>query len=83
MIQTSALCVCVCVCVQPENVMCVKKKSRDVKLIDFGLSAKLDPDQIVKVSTATAEFAAPEVADHEPVGFYTDMWAVGVLAYIL
>jgi len=63
--------------------MCVKKKSRDVKLIDFGLSAKLDPDQIVKVSTATAEFAAPEIADHEPVGFYTDMWAVGVLAYIL
>jgi len=72
-----------CVVVQPENVMCVKKKSRDVKLIDFGLSAKLDPDQIVKVSTATAEFAAPEIADHEPVGFYTDMWAVGVLAYIL
>ena len=63
--------------------MCVKKKSRDVKLIDFGLSAKLDPDQVVKVSTATAEFAAPEIADHEPVGFYTDMWAVGVLSYIL
>ena len=74
---------CVCVCVKPENVMCVKKKSPDVKLIDFGLSAKLDPDQVVKVSTATAEFAAPEIADHEPVGFYTDMWAVGVLAYIL
>jgi serine/threonine protein kinase len=69
--------------IKPENVMCVTKKSRDVKLIDFGLSAKLDPEQIVKVSTATAEFAAPEVADHEPVGFYTDMWAVGVLGYIL
>jgi serine/threonine protein kinase len=69
--------------VKPENIMCTTKKSRDVKLIDFGLSAKLDPEQVVKVSTATADFASPEVADHEPVGFYTDMWAVGVLSYIL
>lgn len=54
-----------------------------MKLIDFGLSTKLDPDQVVKVSTATADFAAPEIADHEQVGFYTDMWAVGVLSYVL
>lgn len=63
--------------------MCTTSNSRDVKLIDFGLSAKLDPEQIVKVSTATAEFASPEIAEHEPVGFYTDMWAVGVLSYVL
>jgi len=68
---------------QPENILCVNKKSRDVKLIDFGLSTKLDPEQAVKVSTATADFAAPEIADHEQVGFYTDMWAVGVLSYVL
>ena len=58
-------------------------KSSNVKLIDFGLSAKLDPDQVVKVSTATAEFCAPEVANHEPVGFYSDMWSIGVLTYVL
>lgn len=63
--------------------MCETKKSTSVKLIDFGLAAKLDPENIVKVTTATAEFAAPEVVDHDAVGFYTDMWAVGVLAYIL
>ena len=63
--------------------MCETKKSTDVKLIDFGLSAKLNPESIVKVTTATAEFAAPEVVDHEAVGFYTDMWAVGVLSYVL
>lgn len=68
---------------QPENVMCETKKSNNVKLIDFGLATKLNPDEIVKVTTATAEFAAPEIVDHEPVGFYTDMWAVGVLAYVL
>ena len=36
-----------------------------------------------KVTTATAEFAAPEVVAHDNVGFYTDMWAVGVLSYVL
>ena len=68
---------------QPENVMCETKKSNKVKMIDFGLASKLDPEQVVKVSTATAEFASPEVVENEPVGFYTDMWSVGVLAYIL
>ena len=68
---------------QPENVLCETNKSSNVKLIDFGLAAKLDPEYPVKVTTATAEFAAPEVVDHDSVGFYTDMWAVGVLAYVL
>jgi serine/threonine protein kinase len=52
-------------------------------MIDFGLATKLNPDEIVKVTTATAEFAAPEIVEMEPVGYYTDIWAIGVLAYVL
>ncbi|RUS77264.1 hypothetical protein EGW08_014978 [Elysia chlorotica] len=63
--------------------MCETKKASSVKIIDFGLATKLNPDEIVKVTTATAEFAAPEIVDREPVGFYTDMWAIGVLGYVL
>jgi serine/threonine protein kinase len=69
--------------IKPENILCDTKKSTNVKLIDFGLASKLDPENIVKVTTATAEFAAPEIVDHDAVGFYSDMWAVGVLSYIL
>ena len=54
-----------------------------MKIIDFGLATKLNPNVPVKVSTATAEFAAPEIANRESVGYYTDMWACGVLAYVL
>lgn len=68
---------------QPENIICETSKSTNIKLIDFGLATKLNPAEIAKVTTATAEFAAPEIAEIEPVGFYTDMWAVGVLAYVL
>ncbi|KAM7537943.1 hypothetical protein Aperf_G00000079361 [Anoplocephala perfoliata] len=69
--------------IKPENIMCENSRSTDIKLVDFGLSTKLNPQDEVRVSTATPEFAAPEIADHNPVGFYTDMWSVGVLAYIL
>ena len=68
---------------QPENIICETKKSTSIKLIDFGLACKLDPTVPVRVSRATAEFAAPEIANNSPVGFYTDMWSVGVLAYVL
>ncbi|CAG2056286.1 unnamed protein product, partial [Timema podura] len=69
--------------IKPENIMCQTRSSTNVKLIDFGLATKLDPNEVVKISTGTAEFAAPEIVEREPVGFYTDMWAVGVLAYVL
>jgi serine/threonine protein kinase len=63
--------------------MCQTSKSTNVKIIDFGLATKLDPNELVKISTGTAEFAAPEIVEREPVGFYTDMWSVGVLSYVL
>lgn len=68
---------------KPENIMFTTKKSSDLKLIDFGLTSYLNPKDAVKVTTGTAEFAAPEVAHGKPVGYYTDMWSVGVLSYIL
>ena len=71
---------------KPENIMCQTKSgphSRHLKIIDFSLATKVDPNEVVKISTGTAEFAAPEIVEREPVGFYTDMWSVGVLAYVL
>lgn len=69
--------------IKPENIMLTTSRSTDVKLIDFGLATKLNPNDEVKISTGTAEFAAPEIVERDSVGFYTDMWSVGVLAYVL
>lgn len=68
---------------KPENIMCQTKTSTNIKIIDFGLATQLNPNDVVKITTGTAEFAAPEIVDREPVGYYTDMWAMGVLAYVL
>ncbi|RNA07318.1 Twitchin [Brachionus plicatilis] len=69
--------------IKPENIIFETKNSPSVKLVDFGLACKLDPDEIVKISSGTVEFAAPEIVEHDSVGFSTDMWAVGVLTYVI
>nr|XP_005994699.1 PREDICTED: myosin light chain kinase, smooth muscle-like [Latimeria chalumnae] len=68
---------------KPENIMCVNKTGTRIKIIDFGLAQKLDPNTPVKIMHGTPEFVAPEVIGYEPVGFTTDMWSIGVICYIL
>ena len=58
---------------------------KQVKLIDFGLAEKFDPeDAIIKGFFGTLEYLAPEVAIKR--GAYTekcDMWSLGVIMYAL
>ncbi|KAG7459707.1 hypothetical protein MATL_G00213430 [Megalops atlanticus] len=68
---------------KPENIVCVNKTSTLIKIIDFGLASKLDPNTPLKVMHGTPEFVAPEVINFEPVGLATDMWSIGVICYIL
>ncbi|XP_022101402.1 myosin light chain kinase, smooth muscle-like isoform X2 [Acanthaster planci] len=68
---------------KPENIMCVDKIGTSIKLIDFGMARKLEPDENVKVLFGTPEFVAPEVVNYERIGFPTDMWSLGVICYVL
>lgn len=69
---------------KPESFIGSTKKSpQSIKLADFSLASKVIPGEEVKVSLASTEFAAPEVRNQEPVGFGTDMWAIGALAYAI
>lgn len=68
---------------KPENIMCVSQASNKIKLIDFGLAQYYDGQSDLLFMAGTPEFAAPEVIKYEPLDFHTDMWSVGVIAYIL
>ena len=68
---------------QPENVVFTTRDSQDVKIIDFGLAQRVDPDRSVRALFGSAEFCAPELLNYEPVSFASDMWSLGVMAYIL
>lgn len=58
-------------------------KSFYFQLVDFGFARKLCHDQDLKVFQGTPEFVSPEVISYNPVSLKTDMWSVGVLAYVL
>ncbi|KAJ7984619.1 hypothetical protein DPEC_G00356650 [Dallia pectoralis] len=68
---------------KPENIVCLDHTGTRIKIIDFGLAAKLEPGVALKVIHGTPEFVAPEVISYEPVGFATDMWSIGVICFIL
>lgn len=55
----------------------------DIKLCDFGISKVLMPGVSVREILGTVDYVAPEVLSYEPIGLSTDIWSVGVLAYVL
>ncbi|CAI2297088.1 unnamed protein product [Caenorhabditis sp. 36 PRJEB53466] len=69
--------------IKPENVMLKQRGESHIKIIDFGLSREIEPGATVKDMVGTPEFVAPEVVNYEPLSPATDMWAVGVVTYIL
>ena len=68
---------------KPENIMLIRPDSKQIKLIDFGLARKYNPKENLKVMFGTPEFVAPEVIKYERITPATDMWSIGVIAYIL
>ena len=68
---------------KPENIMLIRPDSKQIKLIDFGLARKYNPKENLKVMFGTPEFVAPEVITYERITPATDMWSIGVIAYIL
>ncbi|XP_010213783.1 PREDICTED: myosin light chain kinase 2, skeletal/cardiac muscle [Tinamus guttatus] len=68
---------------KPENILCVAATGHMVKIIDFGLARRYNPEEKLKVNFGTPEFLSPEVVNYEQVSYATDMWSMGVITYML
>uniref|UniRef100_A0A8C2CNK1 calcium/calmodulin-dependent protein kinase n=1 Tax=Cyprinus carpio TaxID=7962 RepID=A0A8C2CNK1_CYPCA len=70
---------------KPENLLLASKlKGAAVKLADFGLAIEVQGDQQAWFGFAgTPGYLSPEVLRKEPYGKPVDMWACGVILYIL
>uniref|UniRef100_A0A1A9X4C6 Protein kinase domain-containing protein n=1 Tax=Glossina brevipalpis TaxID=37001 RepID=A0A1A9X4C6_9MUSC len=68
---------------KPENILCLTEEGNRIKIIDFGLARKYDPDKKLQILFGTPEFVAPEVVNFDCISYGTDMWSVGVITYVL
>ncbi|CAH0405571.1 unnamed protein product [Chilo suppressalis] len=68
---------------QPDNVVMASVRSIQVKLIDFGSAHKVTKLGTSVPQVGELEYKAPEIINDEPAYPQTDIWSVGVLAYIM
>jgi calcium/calmodulin-dependent protein kinase I len=71
---------------KPENLLLATKASdtSNMRLVDFGSAFRADSGKLVsKKGTGTIAYSAPEVISGRPCGYKADVWALGVLMYIL
>jgi len=69
---------------KPQNVLLTRDyPDTDIKLCDFGISRVIQDGVEVREILGTPDYVAPEVLSYEPISLATDIWSVGVLAYVL
>ncbi|XP_053721724.1 obscurin isoform X1 [Synchiropus splendidus] len=67
---------------KPENILMVYPPRDEIKICDFGFCQEIDTSRHQYSMFGTPEFVAPEIVHLEPVTVATDIWAVGVIAFL-
>lgn len=69
---------------QPDNIVMASVRSVQIKLVDFGTAQKVSKmGGRISGTAGWLDGAAPELVNDEPAFHQTDIWSVGVLAYLL
>lgn len=69
---------------KPQNILLTSAKPLgDIRIVDFGLSRRMDSITEVREILGTPEYVAPEILNYEPISTATDMWSIGVLTYVM
>ncbi|XP_030254906.1 serine/threonine-protein kinase 17A [Sparus aurata] len=69
---------------KPQNILLTScSPLGDIKIVDFGLSRMVSSHRELREIMGTPEYVAPEILNYEPISTATDMWSIGVLAYVM
>uniref|UniRef100_A0A8C5KE23 Serine/threonine-protein kinase 17A n=1 Tax=Jaculus jaculus TaxID=51337 RepID=A0A8C5KE23_JACJA len=69
---------------KPQNILLTSEAPLgDIKIVDFGLSRIVKNSEELREIMGTPEYVAPEILSYDPISMATDMWSIGVLAYVM
>ncbi|XP_030064611.1 striated muscle preferentially expressed protein kinase [Microcaecilia unicolor] len=67
---------------KPENILMANTSSEQIRICDFGNAQEIILGETQYCKYGTPEFVAPEIVNQMPVSTVTDIWPVGVMAYL-
>uniref|UniRef100_A0A182QH80 non-specific serine/threonine protein kinase n=1 Tax=Anopheles farauti TaxID=69004 RepID=A0A182QH80_9DIPT len=69
---------------KPQNILLAGKSVDDgLKLCDFGIARFIGEKNKIYEIVGTPDYVAPEVLHYDPLSLQTDIWSIGVVAYVL
>ena len=69
---------------KPENILMTDDTEKaDIRLLDFGLSKIVGPNQKCTEPYGTLSFVAPEVLRGKPYDKSVDLWSIGIITFLL
>ncbi len=66
-----------------ENIMLAKKNPMSLRIVDFGLSKMLGPNETSVEPFGTIFYTAPEIFLNKPYNKAVDMWSLGIIIYAM
>lgn len=69
---------------KPENILMTDNTDEaDIRLLDFGLSKIIGPNETCTEPYGTLSYVAPEVLLEKPYNKAVDLWSIGITTYLL
>ncbi|XP_052383072.1 obscurin isoform X50 [Oncorhynchus keta] len=68
--------------IKPDNILMVFPPREEIKICDFGFCQEMDTSRHQYSQFGTPEFVAPEIIHQDPVTIASDIWSIGVVAYL-
>ena len=69
---------------KPENILMTDETDKaDIRLVDFGLGKIIGPGETCTEPFGTFSYVAPEVLQEKPYNFKVDLFAIGIITYLI
>ena len=69
---------------KPENILMTDDTdTADIRLVDFGLRKIMGPEETWTEPFGTFSYVAPEILQEKPYKFKVDLFAIGIITYLL